>query len=182
MYFRVLRLLFYSADSKHKLAMGGAYGIFWGLTPTVGIQISALTLLAAVIYFFNKVSNQRLKWFDFNLPIAITLTWISNPANAPILYFIFYYIGALLMPDTAAYGFQEFIQMLEPLLSVGGMFSSLDSLGEYFSNMWLLLKELGSQILIPMILGSLVLAIPASALSYFGFRYLLHRGLPGKKT
>jgi uncharacterized protein len=172
-YFKFLRLLFYSSDSKHKLALGGAIGCFWGLTPTVGLQITILTVTYALLYFINKISANRLKVLEFNLPIAIALTWVSNPLNAPVLYFSWYAIGVFLLGSESALSFNDFITMLQPLLEIRNMLGSLDHLGAYFGNFKTVLILLGTNILYPLLLGCFITAIPSSVGFYMFLRWFL---------
>jgi uncharacterized protein (DUF2062 family) len=168
-YFKFLRLVFHSADSHHKVAMGAFWGFFFGLTPTVGIQITGLTLLASFCFFLNKVFSGRLQRLQFNLPLAMGLTWISNPANMLVLYFSFFYMGCLVLPGYHTVGWAEFEAMLKPILNVDSFQILIDTL-----------LSLGKNILVPMILGSLVIAIPVSVGGYFAVRYLLSRAAERK--
>lgn len=172
-YFKTLRLLFYSSDSSHKLAMGGAQGIFWGLTPTVGLQITVLTFLYSLSFVLLRVSK-KFKVIEFNLPIAIALTWISNPFNAPILYFLFYITGAFVMPGHDPYSLKEFLHMLKPLLNVESVFS-LQALKDYIRVASDVFRQFGTEIIMPMCVGSLIIAIPTSILSYIFIRWLLRK-------
>jgi len=172
-YFKLLRILFYSSDSKHKLALGGAIGCFWGLTPTVGLQITILTLTYASLYFINKISANRLKFLEFNLPIAIALTWVSNPLNAPILYFSWYAIGIFCLGSETGLSFNDFMTMLQPLLEVNSMLGSLDQLGKYFEDFKIVLKLLGTNILYPLILGCLITTTPIAVGFYMFLRWFL---------
>jgi uncharacterized protein len=172
-YLKFLRLLFYSSDSKHKLALGGAVGCFMGLTPTVGLQISLITLSYTLIYFINKITHNKIKTLDFNLPLAIALTWLSNPFNAPFLYFFWYLTGTLFTSTESLLSFSDFITTLQPLFEIKNLFGSLDQIGIYFENFKSVLIILGSSILYPLIIGSLIMAIPASIAFYFSLRWLL---------
>ena len=163
-YFRFFRLVFYSSDSHHKVAMGAAWGILWALTPTVGIQLTAMAFLAAFFYGLNRLAGGRFDALQFNLPLALALTWLSNPGNMLLLYFIFFYVGCLIFPGYETMGWAEFKTLLTPLLDVSSYQSLVDNL-----------VNLGRSIVVPMFLGSFVVALPAAAISYLGVRYLLSR-------
>ena len=163
-YFQFLRTAFYSSDSHHRVAMGAFWGFFWGLTPTVGIQITILSVQAALFYSLDKCARGKLRWLHFNLPLAIPCTMLSNPANMIPLYFAFYYVGAWLLPGYHPMGWTEFSEILKPLLTI-------DSLSAFKQGM----ANIGVHILYPMVMGSLFIAIPAAFLSYFGVRMLLAR-------
>jgi len=140
--------------------------MFWGLTPTVGLQSTVLIIMFTLGLFLSKITGGRFRYLEFNFPLAITLSWISNPFNAPVLYFGFYYLGALLMPGYEPLGFQEFIKILSPLLNVGDVLGSLSNLSDYFINLGVMVVDLGVKIVYPLVMGSLVLAIPASIVAY----------------
>lgn len=172
-YFKFLRLLLYSSDSPNKVAMGVAFGFFWGLTPTVGIQITGLGLQKAMTYFLNKICAGRLCRLEFNFPLAVALTWISNPFTMLFLYFGYYYLGALILPGYDAMGWSEFSTLLDPLTEVTGLLGSLGEMGVYFSHLWNVLRGIGDQVLIPLLFGSLLIAIPFSVAGYFWVRWWL---------
>ena len=73
-------------STPHQLALGFAFGIFWGIMPSFGLAIIP-SLLCAIIFKANKTS-------------AIIGTFVSNPITVPILYFIFIYIGKLFTHTT----------------------------------------------------------------------------------
>jgi uncharacterized protein (DUF2062 family) len=152
------------------------------MTPTVGLQSSVLLLKFTLGLFLSKVTNGKFKYLEFNFPLALALTWISNPFDAPFLYFLFYYVGALAMPGYTPLGFSEFITMLSPLLNVDGLLSSLSHMSAYFDNLWEMVGELGAQVVYPLIVGSLILAIPSSIATYFVALRLINRFEEKKKN
>ena len=66
-------------DEPNKIALGFAFGLFVGMSPTLGIQTVIAVSLAA-LFRWNKISS------------ALGV-WISNPITAPFLYGITYLIG-----------------------------------------------------------------------------------------
>ena len=144
--------------------MGAAWGILWALTPTVGIQLTGLAFLGAFFYGLNRLVGGRLDALQFNLPLALALTWLSNPFNMLFLYFIFFYVGCLIFPGYETMGWGDFKILLAPLLDVSSYQSLVDNL-----------VNLGRSIVVPMFLGSFVVAVPAAAISYVGVRYMLSR-------
>lgn len=167
-YFRFLRLVLYNRDSVHNVALGAGLGMFFGMTPTVGLQITALGLLFALFTGMNRWSGDRLKFLKFNLPIAIAMTWISNPADMVFLYFGFYATGCLVLPGYDLLSFSDFFKLLEPMTQVQGFLGNLDNAGEYFRDLKGVFVSLGDQVLMPLVLGSLIIAFPLSFLTYFG--------------
>jgi len=144
--------------------------MFLGMTPTVGLQITALGLIFAFVTAANRWSNDRLKSLKFNLPIAIAMTWISNPADMVFLYFGFFATGCIVLPGYELLGFSDFFELFKPMTQVQGLLSNLDHIGEYLQDLKSIFMSLGEKVLVPMFLGSLILAIPLSFITYFGLR------------
>ena len=66
--------IYYARGSVHEIALGAAIGAFWGVFPTFGLS----TILSILLY----------KVFRFNLPVAISAAFISNPITSPFLLMI----------------------------------------------------------------------------------------------
>jgi uncharacterized protein (DUF2062 family) len=79
-------------------------------------------------------------WLGANLPIGIILIWISNPITIPPMFFITYQLGSSIL-DTEAVQFS----------------AQMD---------WQWFKSLGSDVLKPLLLGSLICGTVFSILSY----------------
>ena len=182
-YLKTLRLLFYSSDSAHKIALGCALGLFWGLTPTVGLQITLLLLSSSLIFFLNKLTNGSFRILEFNFPLSVAFTWVSNPLNALPLYFLFYFCGTLVIPGAKVLSIQEFAELLSPLLEVDGFLGNLDHPGIWFKQLWQILVELGVGVVYPIILGSIVLAFPCALGAYGIARWFLSSfSIKGKRA
>lgn len=76
-----------------------------------------------------------------NVPLAIISTWISNPLTMAPIFAFNYYIGSLLLDSEIHFSMESAMNMR-------------------------LLLDLGYDILLPLYLGSLVMGIVVSALSY----------------
>ncbi|MBV2120734.1 MAG: DUF2062 domain-containing protein [Candidatus Thiodiazotropha taylori] len=79
-------------------------------------------------------------FFRVNLPLSVALVWITNPITIPPMFYFAYQVGIFITGETAS---------LEPF---------------QFTLEWL--QSVGSEILIPLILGSLVCATVSSILGY----------------
>jgi uncharacterized protein (DUF2062 family) len=123
----------------------------------------------------NKISGGRFRVLEFNLPLAIALTWISNPFTMLPLYFGYYYLGALFIPGYEPRGWMEFSELLQPLTEVSGLLGSLNEMGLYFDNLCGVLTGIGDQVLIPLCLGSLMVALPFTVGAYVYVRLMLAR-------
>ena len=83
---RIIRHFRETHAPVHDLALASVVGIFWALTPLVGIQMSLVT--------GNWVLMRLMRW-KFHLPIALVWTWVTNPVTMPFFYYGFYLIGVL---------------------------------------------------------------------------------------
>lgn len=68
--------------NRHAVAKAFLIGIFVAFIP-MPFQM----LLAAALAV----------WFNCNLPIAVTLVWITNPITMPFLFYLTYRVGAFLL-------------------------------------------------------------------------------------
>ena len=55
----VLRHILMLQDSAHSIALGTAIGVFLGMTPTVGIQMLLVVVLAAYFYLYLRSHRAR---------------------------------------------------------------------------------------------------------------------------
>jgi len=140
-----------SPHSPEYSARGVAVGMFWAMTPLVGIQmyLCLMTWLAA----------KPFRHTHFSLVIACAWTWVTNVFTMLPTYYVFYVTGQL---------------MLGKWNDISGYGTFLDSWHEAFSGnhgFWhstlqlveMLAKELG----ISMALGCLPYAIGGAAISYY---------------
>ncbi len=86
-------------------ARGVAVGLFWAMTPTVGIQ------MMFVLAHWLAVRRFAPRW-DFNVIHAMAWTWVTNFATVLPSYYMFYVTGQLLLGrwDDLT-GYQGFIQL-----------------------------------------------------------------------
>ncbi len=65
-------------------------GLFWALTPTVGVQMAIVLL--------NWMAFRRInpRW-DFNVIHAMAWTWVTNFATVLPAYYVFYFTGQVLL-------------------------------------------------------------------------------------
>jgi len=71
--------IYYARGSAHEIALGAAIGAFWGVFPTFGLS----TILSLLLY----------KILRFNLLVAISAAFISNPLTSPFLLLLSYKVG-----------------------------------------------------------------------------------------
>ena len=119
------RLIIPIARVRHNglvTARGTAIGLFFGLTPTVGIQ------MPMILIFWALAKWLKPKW-KFNLLVALAWTWPTNVLTAPAYYYLCLMTGRLLMGDTTSLGFDAFRAHIEGVLAQDSSF--LDSLWVY---------------------------------------------------
>lgn len=74
--------------TNKSVSTGFAIGIFIALTPTIGVQIPLIIIVA----LFLRV----------NIPVALAASWVTNPLTAPVIYSLQYKLGLWLSgaPDS----------------------------------------------------------------------------------
>ena len=149
---KVLKSLLALDDSPHAIALGIGVGMFVGLTPTVGVQTIIVVSLAALTRRFCY----------FNVGAACATTYVSNPVTMVPMYYGWYRLGALFVP-----GYEADVDF-DPLVNA-----------ETWSAWWTAMVALSTSIGIPMMVGSLLTAVPGGVLAY-GFARRMIRKLRRK--
>ena len=135
-WFRAMLML---DDSAHRIALGGAIGMFIALTPTIGIQMF-LVLVVAVL---------TRRWFTFNKVSALLMVYVSNPLTALPIYWFNYKLGAIYFPGQTSR--KEFEALLQ-----------YDGLAEWWSSLTRLFLDVG----VPLIVGSLIMSTVCGLVTY----------------
>ena len=115
----------YLSINRKSISKGIAIGLFWAFVP---MPMQMLAVLAITPFI------------KFNVPIAISMVWLSNPITMPFMYYMEYVTG-------------NFILGLE---GIDNMDLSLD----WFSDNW-------DKIIVPLYVGTLPFAVGVSSLVYF---------------
>jgi hypothetical protein len=139
---RVYRLL-REQDPPHRIALGLALGIFIGMLPIMGIQMAVVAVLALP--------------FRANLKAAIAGVWISNPITVIPLYYANYRFGLLFLSSREA-DQAVFSRVIEN--------ASRWDWGDIGASLWRLF-DFGAEILVPLWLGSAILAVLLGIPTYF---------------
>ena len=146
-------------DSPERLALGAAIGMFVGLTPTVGVQMAMVVLVAAI---------PKLK---FNVPLACAMVWISNPLTMIPLYYGMYWLGVLLLSRREMH-FDKFETTVQALIdSIKNGESLLESAWQGLTGMF----SIGMHIAMPMWIGGTVLGILSAIPTYIVVLHLVRR-------
>ena len=133
-YLKVMRI----NASPHNIAMGIACGVFGGCFPVIpGLPLQ--TVIAVVLAFITRSSKIA----------AAIATWISNPFNWLLFYYVQFKIGTFFLPinvnfDPAAWQVSDFM-------------------------------EIGWQGVSILIFGGVVLGLPLAVISYFIALFFVRR-------
>lgn len=138
-----LIILLRQKDTPHRIALGAALGIFVGILPIMGIQMTVVTLLALPC--------------RANLKAAVAGVWVSNPITFLPMYFGYYKFGLLFFPSREV-SWQAFMQMIT---EAGEL--NWSAPGESLSR----ILDIGADILLPMWAGASVLAVFFGVMTYF---------------
>lgn len=140
----VFRWVLKLRSSPRAIAGGLGVGMFVAFTPTIGIQI-ILAIIAATLCNVNR-------------PAAIAPVWITNPVTVAPIYTFNYWIGT-------------FIWSGPPLAEVKTLFTNLGLALTHLS-FWemkeavLAMLQIGTEILIPLCIGSIIVGIVLGILTY----------------
>ena len=115
----------YLSINRKAISRGVLIGLFWGFIP---MPMQMLAVLAVTPFI------------KFNVPIAISMVWLSNPITMPFMYYMEYQTGNFLLGN-------ESLDNIELTL-------------DWFSNNW-------DKILMPLYVGTLPYAIGVSSIIYF---------------
>ena len=142
----MLRSLLTIDDTHHSIALGTAIGVFIGLTPTVGIQMMLVGLLAVCTY----------RLFQFNRVAALITVYVSNPLTTIPIYYFAYWVGTFFVEGDIAR--QDFERILK-----------FEGLAGWWDAVLILFIEIGT----PLLIGTGIVASMGGVLTYPAMRWLL---------
>jgi uncharacterized protein len=124
--FRKLKInflkIYHARGSAHEIALGASIGVFWGVFPTFGLS----TILCILLY----------KLFRFNIVVAISAAFISNPLTSPFLLLMSYKVGSYFIQTNIKFDYGNWYQNVSQLgyiMLVGStIVSTLAGLVVYF--------------------------------------------------
>jgi uncharacterized protein len=143
----ILRRVLALDDTPHAVALGAAVGMLFGLTPTVGLQTLEVVLFVALTH----------RLFYFNRAAALILIYVSNPLSVAPIYYGLYTVGCLFAPGQAT------LEQFQQILSFEG-----------FSGWWQALSELATDVGMPLVIGTMIMAPIGAIITYPTTRMLLH--------
>ena len=142
----LLRSVLALDDSPHAIALGVAVGVFFGLTPTVGVQT---VLILAIVFLTRRVCY-------FNGAAAMAATYVSNPFTMVPMYYFWYRLGTRFVPGNAS------MEQVKSLLQV-------DGISQWFERV----SAIGVDVGLPMCIGALLTAPFGALLAYPACYWLL---------
>ncbi|MDV6235572.1 DUF2062 domain-containing protein [Leptospira ellisii] len=133
-----------------EVCLGTSIGLFWSLTPLIGIQM----YLGLITWLVLRIFGIR-----FYMPIAIAMIWITNPVTLPFFYYVFYVTGAVaynvLGWEMATMNFARILEVIERSSSLE-LYEGLRYWGSF------LINDMGA----PMFLGGFMIGIPSAIAGY----------------
>ena len=114
----------YLSINRKSISLGILIGLFWGFIP-MPMQMLAVVAMTPL--------------FKFNVPIAISMVWLSNPLTMPFMYYMEYQTGNFLLG-------KEGLEGMEITL-------------KWFSSNW-------DDIIVPLYVGTIPYSIFVSSLIY----------------
>ena len=141
----VLRWVIKLRSSPRAIAGGLALGTFIAFTPTVGVQL----ILAFVAATF----------FNMNRPAAMIPVWITNPITVAPIYTFNYWLGS------TVWGGPPLSEVSGLFIDIGRTLTRLEfwNIKEQF----VAVLQMGKEILIPLLLGSIAIGAVSGLLVYF---------------
>ncbi len=140
----VLRWVIKLRSTPKAIAGGLGLGTFIAFTPTIGIQL-ILALMFATL-------------FNMNRPAAVIPVWITNPVTVAPIYTFNYWLGTKFWDGP-------------PLSEVSGLFLNIGHTMarlEYWNikEQVLAVLQMGREILIPLLFGSIAVSLVSGFLAY----------------
>ena len=118
-------------------ARGAMVGMAWAMTPLVGVQM----YLVFMTWLFTK---KAFKW-DFNLPVGLAWTWVTNVFTMPPFYYMFYVTGKIMMGEFAERTtYAKFYDLIKTVLNESGIVEALKAMGAVLIKDWGFAMMVGS--------------------------------------
>lgn len=131
-------------DTPESIALGAAVGMFIAWTPTVGIQMIVVIMLALVI--------------PMNRLAALIVIYISNPLTMIPMYYLEYVIGLQILGDQAM-NYDAFLEFFNEILEIANRET-------FWSATRVFLEQLGYPVLKALVLGGTILGILTAVPTY----------------
>ncbi|QDU39168.1 hypothetical protein Mal4_35040 [Maioricimonas rarisocia] len=151
---RLLHAVLTVDDSPHSIALGTAIGMAVAMTPTVGIQM----IIVLIVAFLT------CRLFSFSRVAALITVYVSNPFTVIPIYWFNYKVGTLFVHGTVTH--EEFASLLH-----------YEGLRAWWDSFCALFLRVGA----PLLIGSAIVATLVGLITYPLMRRLL-ASMPRKKS
>lgn len=88
-------------------------GLMIGFGVPIGCQMLMLALLRLCL--------------RFNAITAFAMTWVNNPFSLLPLYYVYYYLGSLILHRPVAMGVEDFRSLMQPIIHAGYFWGSVQA-------------------------------------------------------
>lgn len=143
----VLRNILGIDDSAHSIALGTAIGMAVGMSPTVGIQM----IIVVIVAFLTR------PFFHFNRMAGVLTVYVSNPLTIVPIYYFLYWVGTFFVAGDVTR--EDFERVLE-----------YDGLSGWWNAITNLFVEIGA----PLLIGTAIVAPICGLVTYPAMRGLLY--------
>jgi len=140
----VFRWFIQLRGSPQAIAGGFSLGLFIAFTPTIGIQILLAFFMATVL--------------NVNRPAAVLAVWITNPVTIPAIFSFNYLLGSLIWEGPSVPVVSRRLFELASQLTTLDLWAITDQLSA--------VAQLGMDIIVPLVLGSIIAGAFSATLSY----------------
>lgn len=118
-------------------ARGAMIGMAWAMTPLVGIQM--------YLVFMTWLLTRKLFKWDFNLPVGLAWTWVTNVFTMPPFYYVFYVTGKIMTGEFAERTtYAKFYRLIKTVLNESGAVEALKAMGKVLIKDWGAAMMIGS--------------------------------------
>jgi len=138
--------------SPRAIAGGFTLGMFIAFTPTIGFQIPLVILLATLL--------------NMNRPAAILSVWVTNAATMAPIYTFNYWVGSLFLSGPPV------SEVYNAFMNVAAEVVKIDIWEVY--DQFKTMVALGTEIIGPLVLGSVIVGLVAAVLTYLLSITLIH--------
>jgi uncharacterized protein len=112
-HFRLVIPLMRSPHPPEYTARGVMVGLFWAMTPLIGIQM-------ALVFVSWLIARRKPGW-DFSLLVSLAWTWVTNVFTLIPTYYLYYVTGKFLLGQHEAItGYERFAQAWHAALEAEG--------------------------------------------------------------
>lgn len=153
-----------SRHSPDYIARSVSAGLFWAMTPTIGVQ------MAMVMVHWLAVKQFQPRW-NFSVVQAMAWTWVTNFLTLIPVYYMFYVTGQIFLGrfDDLT-GYQGFVELWDTGFGdetgMYGMYVVTQSLSGWWETLWRQTQIIFAGWGVPMLVGCGPYAVVSAWLGY----------------